>query len=106
MNYYLDIVSFIQIKNKKGIIEGGQLADIDDVSKLKGSIIVKRTARFKCYYRAAYRDFKNPAWRIGLNRWGLVKRLIHCFKRRFHHVFRQKYIEKFINKLENYKENN
>lgn len=102
INYYDDIVSFIISKNKKGIIEGGCLTKIDDISKIKGTIIVKRTARFKCYYRSAYRDFKNPAWRVGLNRCGLVKRFFHCFKRRFHHVFRQKYVEDFIKLLENY----
>lgn len=102
MNYYEDIVNFIKSKNKKGIIEGGHITHVDDISKIKGTIIVKRTARFKCYYRSAWRDFKNPAWRIGLNRWGLIKRFFHCFKRRFHHVFRQDYIEKFIDRLENY----
>ena len=102
MNYYNDIVNFIKSKNKKGIIEGGHLTHVDDLAKIKGTIIVKRTARFKCYYRAAYRDFKNPAWRVGLNKWGLVKRFFHCFKRRFHHIFRQKYVEDFIKLLESY----
>lgn len=98
--YYDDIVKYIRSKNKKGIIEGGQLLDIDELSILKGEVIVKRTARLKCYYRSAYRDFKNPAWRVGLNKLGLIKRFFHCFKRRFRHVFRQKHIEDFINKLE------
>ena len=101
-NYYKEIISFIKTKNKKGIIEGGSIANLKDISTLKGTVIVKRTARIKCYYRAAYRDFKNPAWRVGLNRWGLVKRFFHCFKRRFHHVFKQKHIENFIERLEEY----
>lgn len=100
INYYDDIVDFIKNKNKKGIIEGGPIANIEDISKLKGTVIVKRTARFKCYYRSAYRDFKNPAWRVGLNKLGLIKRFFHCFKRRFHHIFRQKHIEEFIDRLE------
>ena len=104
MDYYEYIVDFIKCKNKKGIIEGGQITHIDDISKIKGTIIVKRTARFKCYYRSAWRDFKNPAWRIGLNKWGLIKRFFYCFKRRFHHVFRQDYIVQFINKIDDYKE--
>ena len=102
MVYYDDIVEYIKGKNKKGIIEGGHIMHVDDISKLKGTVIVKRTARFKCYYRSAYRDFKNPAWRVGLNRWGLIKRFFHCFKRRFHHVFRQRYVEEFIDRLERY----
>ena len=101
--YYDDIVNFIKKQNKKGIIEGGHLMHIDEISNFKGTVIVKRTARFKCYYRSAYRDFKNSAWRVGLNRWGLIKRLFHCFKRRFHHVFTQNYVEKFIDRLEEYK---
>ena len=100
MNYYDDIVEFIKSKNKKGIIEGGEIANIDFISKLRGTIIVKRTARFKCFYRAVYRDYKNPIWREGLNRLGLIKRFFHCFKRRFHHIFRQKHIENFIEELE------
>lgn len=103
--YYEDIVQFIKSKNKKGIIEGGHLMHITDISKFKGTVIVKRTGRLKCYYRSAYRDFKNPAWRIGLNKWGLFKRFIHCFTRRFHHVFHQKYVEDFILKLEEYDKN-
>ena len=77
MNYYDDIVNFIKKKKKKGIIEGGHITHVDDISKIKGTIIVKRTARFKCYYRSAWRDFKNPAWRVDLNKWGLVKRFFH-----------------------------
>ena len=50
MNYYEDIVNFIKSKNKKGIIEGGHITHVDDISKIKGTIIVKRTARFKYYY--------------------------------------------------------
>lgn len=102
LDFYDDIIAFIKKENKKGIIEGGSISNINDISKLKGTVIVKRTARFKCYYRAAYRDFKNPAWRVGLNKWGLVKRFFHCFKRRFHHIFRQKNIEDFIDRLEKY----
>lgn len=106
MDYYDDIINFIENKKKKGIIEGGNITHIDDISKLKGTIIIKRTARFKCYYRAAYRDFKNPAWREGLNKWEIIKRFFHCFKRRFHHIFKQKHIEDFIDKVDNYQVNN
>lgn len=100
MLYYDDMVDFIQSRNKKGIIEGGHLMHLDNISNFKCTIIVKRTARFKCFYRSAYRDYKNPVWRVGLNKWGLIKRFFHCYKRRFHHVFRQNYVEEFIYKLE------
>ncbi len=103
--YYDDIVKFIKSKNKKGIIEGGQLAHLE-IDKIKGTVIVKRTARIKCYLRSSWRDYKNPTWRKNLNRFGLIKRFFHCYKRRFHHVFHQKYIEEFIDRLDKYKKTN
>lgn len=99
--YYDDIVSFIKDRHKRGIIEGGHLTHMD-IKKFKGTVIVKRTARLKCYLRSAWRDFKNPAWRKGLSKFGLIKRFIHCYRRRFHHIFPQRYIEEFIEKLEKY----
>lgn len=102
--YYDDIVSFIKNKHKKGIIEGGCLAYMD-IKRFKGIVIVKRTARLKCYLRSAWRDFKNPAWRKELSKFGLIKRFFHCYKRRFHHIFPQKYVEEFIENLETYKSN-
>ena len=35
MSYYDDIVKFIKSKNKKGIIEGGYITQVDDISKIK-----------------------------------------------------------------------
>ena len=89
-------------KNKKGIIEGGHLMHMKNISDFKGTVIVKRTARIKCYLRASLRDYRNPVWRKGLNKWGLIKRFFHCYKRRFHHIFKQNYVEQFIIKLEQY----
>ena len=97
--YYDDIIKYIKQKNKIGIIEGMN-STIEDISIFKGTILVKRTSRFKCYYRSAMRDFKNPVWRKGLNKWGLIKRFFTCFKRRFKLVYRHKNIEDIINKLE------
>lgn len=102
MVYYDTIIEYIKSKNKYGIIEGGHLTHVNDISKIKGTVVVKRTARFKCFYRSAWRDFKNPAYRKVLKRHELVKRFFHCFKKRFHHIYPQKYIEKFIDKLEKY----
>ena len=98
---YDDIIKFIKNKHRKGIIEGGGLTSID-IQQFKGTVIVKRTARLKCYLRSAWRDYKNPVWRKGLNKFSLIKRFLHCYKRRFHHIFPQKHIEEFIEKLENY----
>ncbi len=94
--YYKDIVDFILSQDKKGIIEGGHLCKVESIDDLTGTLIIKRTARFKCYYRSAYRDFKNPYFRKGLSKFGIIKRFFHCFKRRFHHIFPQSQIEKFI----------
>lgn len=95
------MIKFIKDKDKKGIIEGENLIKMD-IETFKGSVVVKRTARLKCYLRSAWRDYNNPAWRKGLNKIGLIKRFIHCYRRRFHHIFRQKHIEEFIEKLDNY----
>lgn len=102
MLYYNDMIEFILSKNKKGIIEGGHLMHMKNISDFKGTVIVKRTARIKCYLRASLRDYRNPVWRKGLNKWGLIKRFFHCYKRRFHHIFKQNYVEQFIIKLEEY----
>ena len=101
--YYDDIVNYIKAKDKKGIIEGYNLIKINDILKFRGHVIVKRTPRFKCFYRSVLRDFKNPVWRVGLNYFGLIKRFFHCFKRRFNLIFNQTHIENFIKKLEKYK---
>ena len=100
--YYNDIVKFIKNNGKKGIIEGGNLTEMN-ITDFVGTVVVKRTARLKCYLWSAWRDYKNPAWRKGLSKFGLIKRFLHCYKRRFHHIFTQKHIEEFIEKLENYK---
>lgn len=102
MLYYNDMIEFILSKNKKGIIEGGHLMHMKNISDFKGTVIVKRTPRIKCYLRASLRDYRNPVWRKGLNKWGLIKRFFHCYKRRFHHIFKQNYVEQFIIKLEQY----
>jgi hypothetical protein len=58
VNCYNDIVAYILKNNKKGIIEGNVIQDIDP-SSLKGKVIIKRTAKFKCFIRAVKRDYKN-----------------------------------------------
>ena len=55
---YNDIVDYIKNNNKKGLIEGNIIQDINP-ELLKGKIIVKRTAKFKSFKRAVKRDYKN-----------------------------------------------
>lgn len=98
--YYDDMVQFIRDKQKKGIIEGGHLTHME-IEKLEGTIIVKRTARLKCYFRSAWRDFNNPVRRQNKNFCGLVQLFFHCYGR-LGRIFPQKYMEEFIEKLESY----
>lgn len=60
INYYKEIVNYIlKSEKKKVFIEGNALQDIKSVTLLKGTVIVKRTAVFKCFIRAVKRDYKN-----------------------------------------------
>lgn len=103
MNYYDSIIKFIKSKNKKGIIVGGHITHVSNLSKLKGTIIVKRTARIKCSYRAIIRDIKNPVYKKNKSFYEKIKRDIYCL-RRVKLIKKQAYIEKFIDRLERYKE--
>lgn len=100
--YYDEIIKYIKKSNKTGYIEGNAIAEIKDLSKIKGTVIVKRTPILKCFIRVVKRDYKNPYFRKGLNRWGLIKRYIHVVKRRKKIFKTYKNIEGFILKLENY----
>lgn len=103
MNYYDSIIKFIKSKNKKGVIVGGHITHVSNLSKLKGTIIVKRTARIKCSYRAIIRDIKNSVYKKKKSFYKKIKRDIYCL-RRVKLIKRQAYIEKFIDRLERYKE--
>ena len=102
MNYYSTIIDFIKSHNKKGIIEGGHLTHVKDISDFKGTVVVKRTARFKCAYRIVLRDIKNPYYRKNKTILEKIGRDLHCIKR-FNVIKRQKYIENFIERLEKFK---
>ena len=58
INCYLDIIEYAKKQNKKLLIEGNVIQGID-FNKIKGTIIIKRTARVKCFIRAVKRDYKN-----------------------------------------------
>ncbi len=57
-NCYNDIVDYILNKNKKGIIEGNVIQDINP-KLLKGKVVVKRTSSYKSFKRAVKRDYQN-----------------------------------------------
>ena len=100
--YYDEIVNYIKKSKKTGYIEGNAIAEIKDISKIKGTIIVKRTPIIKCFIRVVKRDYKNPYFRKGLNRVGLIKRFFHVVKRRKKMFKSYKNIEKFIQQIEDY----
>jgi len=54
---YNDILMFAKMKNKKLLIEGNVLCDIQPISQLKGTVIIKRTGVFKCFFRTVKRDY-------------------------------------------------
>lgn len=59
INCYNDIIDYIKKKNKKALIEGNTIQDIEPITKLKGKVIVKRTGIIKCFIRAVKRDYPN-----------------------------------------------
>ena len=58
INCYNDIVKYVLDKNKKGLIEGNLIQDINP-SLLKGKVIIKRTGVVKSFGRAIKRDYSN-----------------------------------------------
>jgi len=97
--YYEDIIKYIKDNNKIGVIEGGSVGNIDLIGKLKGRVIVRRTAKIKCYIRAVIRDCKNPDWLAGLSFAGKLKRYIHVAIKRTE-IFRNDEIDKFMTALD------
>ena len=53
---YNDIVSYAKNKNQKLLIEGNLILEINPISKLKGTVIIKRTGIIKCFIRTIKRD--------------------------------------------------
>lgn len=105
IKYYNEIVKYIlNDQKKKAFIEGNVIQDIQPITLLKGTIIVKRTAIFKCFIRAIKRDYKNPYFmNIEIRkygRFGKITRLVKIIKRR-KNIFKQSYeIDKIIEELE------
>ena len=105
-DYYNDIVNYILKKNKKGIIEGNAIQDINPIN-FKGEVIVKRTATFKCFKRAVKRDYKNEYFmNLEKEKHKYFYKITRYFKitKRRKKIFKEaKEINNIIEKLDNIK---
>ena len=104
--YYPIIVDYLKNSQKEGYIEGGSLAEIKDISQIKGVVIVKRTGVFKCFLRVLKRDYHNEYFmKEAIQKYGKLgkfMRLKNVIKRR-KKIFKTYHeIEKFIERLELY----
>ena len=101
-NCYNDIVKYILNKNKKGLIEGNVIQNIDP-KQLKGKIIIKRTASYKSFKRAVKRDYQNEYFmNLEKEKHKYMYKLTRLYKirKRRKSVFKQaKDIEQIMNKL-------
>lgn len=96
---YLDIIEFIKKHNKKAIIEGNVIYDIDPITKLKGTVIVKRTGVLKCFIRAVKRDYPNSYFlNLEIQKHG---KLLGRFYRLKNTIKRRKSIFKECHRIEN-----
>ena len=102
-NSYNDIVEYILSKNKKGIIEGNALRNINP-TLLKGKVIIKRTASYKCFKRAVKRDYNNEYFmnlEKGKHKYLYKFTRLYKIRKRRKSIFKQaKEIEQIMNKLE------
>ena len=104
--YYNEIVKYI--RDRDGYIEGGSIGEIQDISIIKGTVIVKRTRVFKCFRRTIKRDYHNEYFmneEIKKHGKFIAKftRLHKVIKRR-KKIFKTYHnIEDFIERLESYK---
>ena len=102
-NCYNDIVEYILGKNKKGLIEGNVIQNVDPTI-LKGKIIIKRTASYKSFKRAVKRDYQNEYFmNLEKEKHKYMYKLTRLYKirKRRKSVFKQaKDIEQIINKLD------
>ena len=106
---YNDIVDFCEKKNRKLLIEGNLLYDIDPITNIKGTVIVKRTGVLKCFFRTIKRDYPNKYFLdIEIKEHGKVLgrlfRLKNIIKRRTKIFKEVKFIESIIDSLIDIKE--
>lgn len=105
INCYNDILKYIKEKKKKALIEGNIIQDIEPITKLKGTVIVKRTGIIKCFFRAIKRDYPNKYFmNIEIEKHGKILgrfyRLKNITKRRKNIFKKYHEIENIIEQLE------
>jgi hypothetical protein len=102
--YYPVIVEYLNKKGKTGYIEGGSISEIQNISNIVGTVIVKRTGVIKCFIRAVKRDYNNEYFmKEEIKRHGKfakITRLYKVIKRRKKIFKTYHHIEHFIEKLE------
>lgn len=105
LHCYTDITEYILSKNKKALIEWNVIQSIDP-KRLKGKIIVKRTAVFKSFIRAVKRDYQNQYFmELEKEKHKYLYKLTRLYKitKRRMNIFKTaKEIEKIIECLENW----
>ena len=105
-NIYNDIVVYILNKNKKGLIEGNSIQNINPTN-LKGTVIIKRTSAYKSYKRAVKRDYQNEYFmNLEKEKHKYIYKITRLYKikKRRKKIFKQsKEIENIIRQLEEYK---
>lgn len=102
---YNDIVSYAKNKNKKLLIEGNLILEINPISKLKGTVIIKRTGIIKCFIRTIKRDYPNKYFLdLEIEKYGKIlgrfSRLKKIIKRRIKIFKEKKDIESIIKELD------
>lgn len=102
---YNDIVSYEKNKNKKLLIEGNLILEINPISKLKGTVIIKRTGIIKCFIRTIKRDYPNKYFLdLEIEKYGKLlgrfSRLKNIIKRRIKIFKEKKRIESIIKELD------
>ena len=103
---YEEIINFAKKNGKKLIIEGNVIYDIEPITSLKGTVIVKRTGVLKCFFRAVFRDYPTSYFlKLEIEKHGSVLGRIYRFKniiKRRKSIFKEYHrIEKDIEELEN-----
>lgn len=104
--YYDVIVDFLRKEKKEGYIEGISISEIENISNIVGTVVVKRTGVLKCFIRVLKRDYHNEYFmKIAIEKYGKlakIHRFFDVYKRRKKMFRSYQNIEKFIEKLENY----
>ena len=104
-NCYIDIINYIKGKNKKALIEGNIIQEMNP-KYLEGKVIIKRTSLIKSFIRAIKRDYKNKYFLdLEKKKHKYLYKLTRLFKitKRRTSVFKQK---KEIEEIINYYEKN